>query len=98
MLITLDVPDHLLTKIDEANDAIRLEPPTWPFEQTSVVKQQLSQEERKKLLGYHTRLEEYNKKKSVNGGKNIRSRSTLVTKILDYVIEDEKLWHELTQI
>lgn len=97
-LITLEIPDTLLEKLDAANEAARLEPPTWPFEQLSIVKQLLSSEEKQQLISYQNALEAYNQKKESNGGKNTRSRSTLITKILVDAAADLKRWEQLVQI
>ena len=59
MVITVDLPEELVTRID-ALITKRPEPPVWPFAKRYVKASKLSIKDRKKLEDYQAALKAYN--------------------------------------
>jgi hypothetical protein len=98
MLISLDLPNELVAAIDAANDALRITPPVWPFGSVrSVILQNLTGEQRKQYDQYIVDLKQYKERRQALGGRNTRSRSALITGMIEYAVADKKLWEEITK-
>lgn len=90
MLISLDLPDDLVTAIDEANEKVRLTAPAWPFG-SSISVTPKTPDEWAVARQYYAELDTFRDNLARSRGKKIRSRSELIKHVMMTLLKNGQL-------
>lgn len=90
MRVLLDLPEDLVRSLDAINRAYRISPPDWPLGRASVRLSTLSHELKLRLWKYRVDYYIYEKMRERREGRQVRSRTALLSRLICRAFEEQK--------